>query len=125
MRLGEKIIKAITAHRHRKLMSAHGPHGDFYRNGGNELLYELPVSTGELVLDAGGYKGEWTATKVARYGCRCEIFETVPFYADHCKSLFGRNALVRVHAAALGCSSRIAKFCVSDNGTSEFKFENG
>jgi len=125
MRLGEKIINAITARRHRKFMSARGPHGDFYRNGGNELLYDLPVTTGELVVDAGGYKGEWTAAMVVRYGCRSEIFEPVPSYADHCKSLFGRNALIRVHAAALGRSSRITQFCFSDNGTSEFKFENG
>src|SRR3569832_344276 len=125
MRLGEKIINAITARRHRKFMSARRPHRDFYRNGGNELLYDLPVTTGELVVDAGGYKGEWTAAMVVRYGCRSEIFEPVPSYADHCKSLFGRNALIRVHAAALGRSSRITQFCFSDNGTSEFKFENG
>jgi len=97
------------------------PHGDFYRNGGNELLYDVPVSTGSLVIDAGGYEGEWTATMIARYGCRSEVFEPVPSYADHCKRLFGRNTLVRVHAAALGGSSRMTKFSFAANGTSEFR----
>ena len=58
---------------------------------------------------------------IARYGCRSEVFEPVPSYADHCKRLFGRNTLVRVHAAALGGSSRITKFSFAANGTSEFR----
>ena len=120
MSLGERIINTIESRRDRKRKSAPGPHGDFYRNGGNELLFDVPVSTGSLVIDAGGYKGEWTATMIARYGCRSEVFEPVPSYADHCKLLFGRNTLVRVHAAALGGSSRITKFSFAANGTSEF-----
>ena len=104
MSLGERIVNAIEARRDRKRKSAPGPHGDFYRHGGNELLYDVPVTTDSLVIDAGGYEGEWTATMIARYGCRSEVFEPVPSYADHCKRLFGRNTLVHVHAAALGGS---------------------
>jgi len=121
MSLGQRIVNAIEARRDRKRKSAPGPHGDFYRHGGNELLYDVPVTTGSLVIDAGGYEGEWTATMIARYGCRSEVFEPVPSYADHCKRLFGRNTLVRVHAAALGGSSRMTKFSFAANGTSEFR----
>lgn len=120
MSLGEYIIKTIEKRREDKLKSELGPHGDFYRNGGNQLLYDVPVSTGSLVIDAGGYEGEWTAKMLVRYGCRSEVFEPVPAYADSCNRLFCKNALVRVHAAALGGSSRITKFCLSANGTSEF-----
>lgn len=120
MSLGERIINAIERRRDRRRKSSPGPYGDFYRNGGNELLYDVPVGAGGLVIDAGGYKGEWSATMLARYGCRSEIFEPFPVYANFCAHLFSRNALVRVHAAALGGSSRIAKFSFADNGTSEF-----
>jgi FkbM family methyltransferase len=120
MSLGERIVNAIEKRRDRGRKSRPGPYGDFFRNGGNELLYDVPVITGGLVIDAGGYEGEWTATMLARYGCRSEIFEPFPFYADHCKRLFSRNTLVCVHAAALGGSSRITKFSFAANGTSEF-----
>lgn len=120
MSLGERIVGAIEKRRDRRRKNMPGPHGDFYRHGGNELLYDLPVSTGSLIIDAGGYKGEWTAEMIARYGCRSEIFEPVPSYAEHCKRLFSRNALVHVHAAALGGASRKTKFSFAANGTSEF-----
>lgn len=125
MSLGERIVNAIENRRDRRRKSSPGSYGDFYRNGGNDLLYDVPVTTGSLVIDAGGYKGEWTATMLARYGCRSEIFEPFPFYADLCARLFSRNALVRVHAAALGGSSRITKFSFADNGTSEFITSGG
>ena len=121
MSLGERIVNIVEKRRDRKRKSMPGPYGDFYRNGGNELLYDVPVSTGSLVIDAGGYEGEWTVKMLARYGCRSEVFEPAPSYADHCKRLFGRNTLVRVHAAALGGSSRITKFSFAANGTSEFR----
>ena len=120
MSLGERIVNAIEKRRERKLKSMPGPYGDSYRNGGNELLYDVPVSTGSLVIDAGGYEGEWTAKMLARYGCKSEVFEPVPAYADYCNRLFCKNTLVRVHAAALGGSSRIAKFSLSASGTTEF-----
>lgn len=125
MSLGERIVNAIEKHRDRKRKSSPWPHGDFYRNGGNELLYDVPVTTGSLVIDAGGYEGEWTATMIARYGCRSEVFEPFPSYSDLCRRLFARNALVRVHASALGGSTRITKFLFAANGTSEFITKQG
>jgi FkbM family methyltransferase len=121
MSLGERIVNAIEARRDRLRKSVLGPPGDFYRNGGNELLYDLPVSTGSLVIDAGGYEGEWTAKMIARYGCRSEIYEPFPLYAEHCKRLYASNTMVRIHAAALGGSVRTAKFSFLANGTSEFR----
>lgn len=120
MSLGERIINSIEKLRDRKQKSRPGPYGDFCRDGGNELLYDVPVTSGSLVIDAGGYEGEWTATMLARYGCRSEIFEPFPTYSYHCKRLFSRNTLVRVHPSALGGSSRITKFSFAANGTSEF-----
>lgn len=121
MSLGERIINVIEARRDRKRKNAPGPHGDFYRANGIELLYEMPVTSGSLVIDAGGYEGEWTAKMIARYGCRSEIFEPFPTYAEKLKHLFGRNTLVRVHVAALGGSQRVTKLSFAANSTSEFR----
>lgn len=120
MGIGERIVKIVETHQERKRKAAQGPYGDFYRANGNELLYELPVRTGSLVIDAGGYEGEWTAKMIARYGCRSEIFEPFPMYAQKLQDLFTKNQLVRVHAAGIGGSSRTATFSFAANGTSEF-----
>jgi FkbM family methyltransferase len=120
MSLGERIIKAIEKRRDRKRKSVPGPYGDFYKNGGAELLYDVPVTTGSLVIDAGGFEGEWTIKMIARYGCRSEIFEPFPIYSDYCKNFFAQNKLVRVHSSALGGVFRTTKFTFAANGTSEF-----
>lgn len=120
MGIGERIVNAIEVRRLRKQRSAPGPYGEFHRDGGSELLYDMPVSTGSLVIDAGGYEGEWTAQMITRYGCRSEIFEPVPFYAARCRKMFSKNTMVRIRDAALGGSSRVTKFSFAANGSSEF-----
>lgn len=120
MGVGERITNAIEAYRDWRRKHAGGAYGAYYRDGGNSLLYDVPVETDSLVLDAGGYEGEWTANMIARYGCRSEVFEPVPAYAERCRRLFSRNTMVNVHEAALGNASRMATFHLSENGTSEY-----
>ena len=56
--LGGQIIAVIKDQALRKRLAADGPIGDFYRAGDNILLYvELPLGQDDLVIDAGGYKG--------------------------------------------------------------------
>lgn len=121
MSFGDKIIEAIERRRDRLRKSQPGPIGQFWRNGGKQLLYDLPVTTGSLVIDAGGYEGEWTAGMVSRYGCRSQVYEPVPAFANICKDHFIKNELVQVHKAALGGSDRKTSFNLLDNGTSEFR----
>lgn len=124
MSIGQYLINYIESRRERNRRQLPWPHGDFYRHGGASLLYELPIETGELIIDAGGFEGEWTEKMIARYGCRSEIFEPVPAFVEHCRQLFKNNKLVRIHAAALGRAVRSAKFNLSTDGTSEFKSDS-
>ena len=120
--LGGRIITLIQDRVERKRLAADGPIGEFYRAGGNNLLYvDLPLTQEDLVIDAGGYRGEWTAGMLTRYGCRSELFEPVPAFAAHCRALYQHNDRVRVHQAALGGSNRTTQFSLADNGTSEFR----
>lgn len=120
MSFGEKIVEAVERRRDRKRKSQPGPTGQFWRNGGKQLLYDLPVTTGSLVIDVGGYEGEWTAGMISRYGCRSQLYEPAPAFANICKEYFLKNDLVQVHKAALGGSDRQGLFSLLDNGTSEF-----
>ena len=121
MGLGQKIINAIEFLRDKQRKNQSGAVGQFWRDGGNALLYDLPVSTGNLVIDAGGYKGEWSAGMIARYGCRSHVFEPVPTFFEHCQTYFKNNTLVQIHKAALGGTNRKTRFNLLDNGTSEHR----
>ena len=93
--MGEIIVKRIEARQERLRLSDSGPLGAFYRAGGNNLLFkDLPISKDDLVIDAGGYFGHWTAGIITRYGCHSEIFEPVPAFAQMCTELFQHNRRV-------------------------------
>src|SRR5207302_7548239 len=64
------------------------------------------ADSNSLVLDAGGYHGDWTAEILVRFGCRSLVFEPVPDHADFIAGRFRRNSRVTVVAAALGNSDR-------------------
>jgi len=102
--------------------NAPGPNGDFWRAGGNRLLYEnFPISQHHTVIDAGGYHGDWTAEMLTRYGCHSALFEPVPAFAEQCRVRYQHNARVRVHQAALGGSNRTTQFSLAENGTSDYR----
>lgn len=124
MSLSQKLIDFIERRRDRHRKRMPGAFGNFWSDGGVSLLYDLPVKTGGLIIDAGGYEGEWSAGMVSRYGCRSIIFEPVPAFFEHCEKYFINNGLVRVNKAAVGGSDRKAIFNVLDNGTSEYRGSN-
>ena len=122
MSLGQKIIDTIENHRDRQLKSQLGAVGKFWRDGGNSLLLDMPVTTGSYVIDGGGYQGEWTSGMITRYGCKSQVFEPVPAFAESCKTCFKHNSLVQIHQVALGCADRKIALNFFENGTSEFRF---
>lgn len=121
MGLGQKIIDYIENRRDTQRKKQLGALGQFWRDGGNQLLYNLPITTGSLVIDAGGYKGEWSAGIISRYGCSSWIFEPVPVFFEHCQTYFKNNDLVQVHMVGLSGSDRKTTFHLFDNGTSEYR----
>jgi len=122
MNIGQKIIDAIEQRRDKKRKSQPGAIGEFWRSGGNDLLYSnLPVTTGSLIIDAGAYKGEWSSGMIAQYGCRAILFEPVPEFFRLLKTHFKNNSLVEVYNAAIGGKDRQSLFSLLDNGTSEYR----
>lgn len=119
MSISQKIIDVIERRRDKQKKIGPGPAAQFWRDGGNKLLYDLPVTTGSLIIDAGGYHGDWSAQMISRYGCKSEIFEPVPKFFNYLNNIFEKNTMVKVHKAALGGRNRKTEFSLLDNGTSE------
>jgi FkbM family methyltransferase len=118
MGLGEQLERFIQDRRRRRVQADQGPHGSFHRAGGNDLLFQdMPVSSDDVVIDGGGYRGDWTAEMICRYGCRSIIFEPVPLFAAQLRARYGCNERVELCPAGLGRSSGTAALDVADNAS--------
>jgi FkbM family methyltransferase len=55
-----------------------------------------------VVVDLGGYKGDFASDIFAKYQCLVYVFEPVPAYADFTRDRFRRNGKIRVFTYGLG-----------------------
>jgi hypothetical protein len=83
-----------------------GALGQFYRQGGNNLLVDgLELSSDDWVLDGGGYVGRWTEDVIARYGVRSVTVEPNPPFAANLRKRYLMNDRIEVIEGALGDTS--------------------
>ncbi|MFN7541007.1 MAG: FkbM family methyltransferase [Bacteroidota bacterium] len=120
MSLGQNIIDFIQKRREHNNLKIKGPLGDFYRAGGNQLLLDVNIDSNQMVLDIGGYKGEWTSHIFLKYGCKSIIYEPNQSFAEICKNKFKYNQSIQVVCTGVGGSNRKANFSNAQDGTSEF-----
>jgi CDP-paratose 2-epimerase len=60
-----------------------------------------PLNADSVVMDVGGYKGDWTASIVEKYNSNVWVFEPVKEFYDVCVERFKENPKVHVHRLAL------------------------
>lgn len=70
---------------------------------GQRVLYDLGLPEQAVVVDIGGFIGEWTAACLGYCPtAEVHVFEPVPAYVAKLKSRFKGNRKVKVHDYALG-----------------------
>lgn len=87
-------------------------------DGGPSRQFEYVLDQGALVLDLGGYEGQWTSDVVARWGCRAHVFEPVPMFAEAIAKRFAQNPRVTVHDFGLGAKAETIRLSLAADGTS-------
>lgn len=98
----------------------------FYAEGGEATLrYEYDLSPSSIVLDLGGYKGDWAAKIWASYQCRVEVFEPVPSFADAIRNRFSEIPQITVHCLGLGAEASTETIWVEGEASSSFKADSG
>jgi FkbM family methyltransferase len=121
MGLGEDVERALFRWRKWRSGRLPGPLGAWHREGGEARLWEgLPVGPDALVLDVGGYRGDWTAEALVRFGCRSITFEAVPAFAEALRARYRHNARVEVVAGALGGAAGSLEIFQQADGSSAF-----
>ena len=56
--------------------------------GGDSLRLDYPLNKNSVIIDAGGYIGDFAADMSHKFGCRIDVFEPVAEYAEKIRERF-------------------------------------
>ncbi len=87
-------------------------------NGDRTFRLDYPLQPDDLVVDVGGYHGDWAADMVDRYGCRVLVFEPIQANAAIIRRRFQDNPRVRVFDFGLSDSDREQEIALLDDASS-------
>ena len=88
-------------------------------NGEFELrLNHYDLTHDSVVLDFGGYKGQWASDIFGMYHAEIHIFEPVVSFAKRIENRFKSNDKLNVYPIALGAENREEKIFLSEDGSS-------
>lgn len=92
----------------------------YQADGDKKLRLDYDLNDKSLVLDFGGYEGQWASDIFSKYECNIIVFEPVHFFSDSIRQRFTLNNKIEVCQYGLGSSSRTETIHVSANGSSTF-----
>lgn len=96
-------------------------HGEWVACEGDQTLrQEYSVAVGEVVVDLGGYQGQWTSDIYARYRPKVFVFEPVPAFADRIRKRFQDNPDIQVVEAAVASADGRMRIGVAADASSSF-----
>lgn len=85
------------------------------------MRYEYDLTPDSVVLDCGGYKGEWAEEIHRRYGCTVHVLEPVKEFFDRIVARFGPDhPKIHVHQFGVGEFSGSAEFGIQNDSTGQF-----
>jgi FkbM family methyltransferase len=91
-------------------------------DGGDERYrFDYDLHPDSVVLDVGGYEGQWARDLYARQPCQIHIFEPVRTFAESISHDFSGNPDVTVHTFALGSGNRNEIFSLAGASSSSHK----
>jgi FkbM family methyltransferase len=88
--------------------------------GDEELRFNYELNENSVVMDLGGYKGQWASDIYSMYNCKILIFEPVDTFANSISKRFRLNHKIKIFSHALGSSHREETIYLSENGSSVF-----
>lgn len=93
----------------------------FRDNGDRTLRLNHDLRESSLVIDVGGYDGQWASDVFSKYCCTIHVFEPVPEFADQIKRRFSRNSKILVHRLGLSNETNKAMIGLAQDSSSLFK----
>jgi len=123
MSFSDNIIRYIYKRRSIHQKRNKGPLGQFYRDGGNEILFKyLVLDNNSIVIDGGCYFGDFTKEILIRFGSRVLSFEPLKKEYKQLVFRFQKNKLVNLYNQAIYDSEK--KIPISLDGLNSSIFSN-
>jgi len=93
---------------------------EYIERGGESLRLDYALDENSLVIDVGGYVGDFAADLSDRFQCNIDVFEPVSEYAEKIEARFKTNDKINVIQAGLGASNREEVITIEGLGSSVF-----
>lgn len=85
-----------------------------------ERRFDYPLDQNSLVLDLGGYEGQWASDIYSRYCCTIHVFEPVEDYAASIQRRFAKNQNIVVHPFGFGAADTTIQIGLGADRSSVF-----
>jgi len=82
------------------------------------------LNSNSIVLDAGGWRGDWASDIYSRYKPTIHVFEPVQEYAQFISKRFEMNSQIIVHSYGLGAMDQKMPIYIGREGSSIFMNKN-
>lgn len=93
----------------------------FDDNGDSTHRLNYPLNEKSIVLDIGGYKGEWSDKIYNRFKCTVHVFEPVNEFYNNIMRHFGNNPKVIPHKFGLSNKDGISEIFIDNDSSSMFR----
>lgn len=93
----------------------------FRDNGDKTHRLNYDLNQNSLVLDLGGYEGQWASDIFGMYRCEIHVFEPVPQYAQGIRQRFARNQKIHVHQFGLSNKDAEVEMRMAADSSSVFQ----
>ncbi len=89
--------------------------------GDATLRQDYSLDENSVVLDVGGYQGDFSQAMIDRFGCRVFVFEPMPVFSEQCRQRFAGDPRVSVLDYGLGARDEQLFLSTSDDASSFFR----
>lgn len=87
-------------------------------DGENNFRLNYDIVDSDIVIDLGGYKGDWTKRIFEKYNCNVLVFEPVKDFYEEIKNKFSKEEKVKVFKFGLGSKNSSENIFLSGDSSS-------
>ena len=87
-------------------------------DGENNFRLNYDIVDSDIVMDLGGYKGDWTKSIFEKYNCNVLIFEPVEDFYEEIKNKFSEEEKVKAFKFGLGSKNSSENIFLSGDSSS-------
>ncbi|MGE7752397.1 FkbM family methyltransferase [Lysinibacillus fusiformis] len=95
----------------------------FFKEKKGDITYRLDyddLNKDSIVIDLGGYMGQWTSDIYSKYNANVFVFEPIPEYCEFIKKRFEKNPKIKVYECGLADRQYISKIYLNEDATTTF-----